>query len=112
MPDRRREAPEEEPGRSKVTTDHETIKRWVEERDGRPATVARTGTAKEPGVLRIDFPGYGRAGSLQPISWDDFFKKFDEKNLAFLYQDRTAGGEISRFCKFVSKDTLKKREAA
>jgi len=109
---RKKQAAEGELGKSKSTTDHEIIKGWVEERGGRPATVARTGTEREPGVLRIDFPGYGRGQSLEPISWDDFFKKFDEKHLAFLYQDRTSSGEVSRFCKFVSQDTLKRKLAA
>ena len=41
--------------------------------------------------------------SLEPISWDDFFEKFDDEGLAFLYQDRTADGAISRFHKFVNR---------
>jgi anaerobic selenocysteine-containing dehydrogenase len=41
-------------------------------------------------VLRFDFPGYRGKDKLEPISWDEFFKKFDEKKLVFLYQDRTA----------------------
>lgn len=31
-------------GESKTTTDHPTIKRWVEERGGRPAAVRETWT--------------------------------------------------------------------
>jgi hypothetical protein len=43
---------------SKTTTDHEAIRRWVEERDGRPAAVRATGNDNgDPGILRIDFPG-------------------------------------------------------
>ncbi|HJU03954.1 MAG TPA: hypothetical protein VJ692_02300, partial [Nitrospiraceae bacterium] len=50
---------------------------------------------EEAGILRIDFPGYSGEGSLETISWDDFFKKFDEAGLTFLYQDKTKdrGGE-------------------
>jgi hypothetical protein len=92
-------------GTSKTTTDHDEIRKWVEARQGKPATVKRTESGDEPGVLRIDFPGYSGAGSLEEISWDDFFQKFDEKNLAFLYQDTTSSGEQSRFFKFVSRDT-------
>jgi hypothetical protein len=54
-------------------------------------------------VLRFDFEGYGAGGDeLRPISWTEFFKKFDENNLEFIYQDRTRDGRESRFFKFVS----------
>lgn len=89
-------------GEANRTRNHEEIRRWVEERGGHPATVARTEHGGDAGVLRIDFPGYSGEGSLQPISWDEFFDKFDENNLEFLYQDRTAAGEPSRFNKLVS----------
>ncbi|MCL5962370.1 MAG: hypothetical protein M1358_24170 [Chloroflexi bacterium] len=91
------------PGQSKTTTNHDVIRRWAEGRGGSPATVKRTGTAEEAGVLRISFPGFGRADSLQEISWDEFFRKFDEKKLAFLYQDTTKEGKESRFFKLVSR---------
>lgn len=89
-------------GESQRTTDHERIKRWAEERGGKPATVTRTKEGDEAGVLRIDFEGYSGEDSLEEISWKEFFEKFDEKNLEFLYQDKTRDGEQSRFFKFVS----------
>lgn len=55
-------------------------------------------------MLRIDFPGYSGRGKLRPISWDEWFEKFDEKNLALLYQEKTAGGQKSNFNKLVSRD--------
>jgi len=88
-------------GESQRTTDHDKIRRWAEERGGRPATVSRTKSSGEAGVLRIDFEGYGGEDSLEEISWDEFFEKFDEKDLEFLYQDKTADGQPSRFFKFV-----------
>jgi hypothetical protein len=94
---------------SKVTTDHEEIRRWVEARGGWPASVKGTGEDGDPGVIRIDFPGYSGEDTLEPISWDDWFRKFDEKDLAFLYQDRTAGGEESYFNELVSRDTVQER---
>jgi hypothetical protein len=91
----------------KTTTNHETIRRWVEARRGRPATVRGTGTKDRPGVLRIDFagePGGERDDErLEPISWDAFFAKFDEEQLAFLYQEQTATGKPSRFFKLVHR---------
>ena len=81
------------------TTDHEEIRRWVEERGGRPARVRGSGKG---GILRIDFGEPEE--SLEEISWDEFFKIFDENNLAFLYQDKTSDGKPSRFNKFVERD--------
>ena len=91
---------------SKTTTDHDEIRQWVEARGGLPAAVKRTGGSHEAGLLRIDFPGYGD-DELERISWDDFFRKFDEAHLAFLYQDRLKSGETSRFFKFVRADDTK-----
>jgi hypothetical protein len=90
-------------GESKRTTDHEEIKSWVEARGGRPASVKGTGNDEEAGILRIDFPGQGRDDKLEAISWEEFFEKFEEKKLAFLYQEETAAGKESRFFKFVRR---------
>lgn len=97
-------------GKPMITTDHDVIRKWVEARGGRPTRAAGTGGENDPGMLRIDFPGYRGAKALEPISWDEFFRKFDEKNLAFLYQDTTAQGKESRFFKFISRETAEKRQ--
>ena len=96
-------------GESRTTTNHDEIRKWAEARGGKPATVKRTEGKDEVGVLRIDFPGYSGKDSLEEITWDEFFAKFDEKNLAFLYQDKTAGGEESRFFKLVSRETAEQK---
>jgi hypothetical protein len=90
-------------GSAKMTTDHETIRRWAEKRGGHPATVKAT-TDDTTGVLRIDFPGFSGERSLKEVSWNDFFKKFDREHLAFLYQEKTASGRTSRFGKFVDRN--------
>jgi hypothetical protein len=89
-----------------VTTDHDEIRRWVEERGGRPAEVASTATSGAAGILRIDFPDYGDDSALEEISWEDFFDKFEEKNLAFIYQDHLKDGKPSRFSKFVARGSV------
>jgi hypothetical protein len=88
---------------SKTTTDHETIRRWVEARGGRPAHVRETGNGTDPGILRIDYPG-GDEESLEEISWEEWFAAFDENELAFLYQEETKDGQESRFSKLVSRE--------
>ena len=89
---------------AKATTDHDTIKRWVEERGGSPASVRATSDG-DPGILRIDFPGFSGEESLQHMTWDRFFEWFERNNLAFLYQEDVNGGE-SRFNKFVDRDSV------
>lgn len=89
---------------SKRTTDHEKIRNWAEARSGKPARVQGTGGADDAGLLRIDFPEENDDDErLEEISWDEFFEKFDEKRLAFVYQEQTVKGEQSRFNKFVTR---------
>ncbi len=87
---------------SKQTTNHETIRKWAEERNGRPATVAGTGKGDDAGLLRIDFADDAN-DALEDITWDEFFEKFEEKRLAFLYQEKKANGETSTFNKLVAR---------
>lgn len=88
---------------SQVTTNHDTIRRWTEARQGRPAAVRDRQRADDPGILRIQFDETDDA--LEPIGWDEFFHKFDDAELAFLYQDRTEDGDTSRFFKLVQRPT-------
>lgn len=83
-----------------TTTNHDEIRKWVEERSGRPAAVR---TAQQGGILRIDFGEPDDA--LEPIDWDEFFEIFEDNNLAFLHQDKTNNGQLSRFNKFVERES-------
>lgn len=92
---------------SRATTDHEVIREWVEDRAGKPATVAETATDSEPGILRLQFPDTeDDHDRIEPIDWDDFFEKFEKANLALVYQDETESGNTSRFYKFVDRATV------
>jgi len=88
---------------AKTTIDHATIQKWVEQRGGHPAHVKASGSSADPGVLRIDFPGFSGEGKLEQLGWDQFFESFDRNELTFIYQDRTRGGKESRFNKLVSR---------
>ena len=92
---------------AQVTTDHDQIRSWVEERGGHPVIVKGT-ESRDSALLRIDYPGFSGEGKLEAIEWDEFFEIFDENNLAFLYQDQTADGELSRFSKLINRDESKK----
>lgn len=83
---------------SNTTTDHQQIRKWAEARDGHPAVVRTKG---EGGILRIDFGEPEE--NLEEVSWDEFFRIFDENDLDFLYQDKTSDGGVSRFNKFVQR---------
>lgn len=91
---------------SKTTSDHGTIRRWAEERGAKPACVKDTDGQGDTGRVRLEFLGYSSSNdeSLQQISWEEFFQKFDERRLALVYQDKTAGGERSNFNKLVSRE--------
>lgn len=85
------------------TTDHDKIRAWVEERNGHASVVKRShDTAEGGGILRIDFDKPEE--SLEEVPWDEFFEIFEDRKLAFLHQDRTADGNLSRFFKFVRRD--------
>jgi hypothetical protein len=100
-------------GAAKITTDHDEIRAWVEKRGGTPAHVKRTGEDEaDGGILRIDFPGYAGADSLEPLGWDEWFRSFDENGLAFLHQDETDQGDESRFNKLVSRARIGSAESS
>jgi hypothetical protein len=86
---------------AKTTTDHNAIRKWAEERGAKPTSVAGTGKKDEVGVLRLDFDPKDK--ELNEISWADFFEKFEKEKLAFLHQDKTADGSVSRFHKFIQR---------
>ena len=88
---------------AKVTTDQEVIRKWAEDRGGKPAAVKGTGKGDDPGVLRIDFPGYTGEESLQQITWEQFFDKFEKEHIAFLYQEETEDNNTSRFSKLINR---------
>lgn len=97
---------------TKQTTDHQKIKEWVEERGGKPAAVKGTGRGDDPGVLRIDFPGYTGEDSLEEITWEQFFDKFEKEKLAFLFHEETKDGSESRFSKLTNREEAKRTKKA
>ena len=76
----------------------------------RPAAGAPPPSAR--GIIRIEFPNAPNAkdDNLEEITWDEFFEKFDESNLALLYQEETASGQRSNFNKLVGRETAEARE--
>ncbi len=93
----------------RATTNHETIRRWTEARDGRPARVRILSIAGSGpdvgGILRIDFWDDHRI--LEPISWETFFTVFDYRRFSFLYQERMDGRQ-SLFYSIVGREPTDK----
>jgi hypothetical protein len=105
MPDRKVTAPdqhEEHEGQTLRTRDHDTIRRWAEERDGRPATVDGTEHGKLLGVLRIDFGE--PSDRLREVTWDEWFRTFDERNLEMIFQEHRSDGRQSNFFRLLNPD--------
>jgi hypothetical protein len=77
-----------------TTTDHDEIRRWVEENKGRPSCVKGTGKGGDPGMLRIDFDAQDE--NLEPIAWDKWFEWFDRNELALLHSDDSRFNKLVR----------------
>jgi hypothetical protein len=82
------------------TTDHEVIREWVEERGGSPAVIEGTSDGFGSGILRVDFGLMEEP--LQEVNWEEFFRIFDENDLAFEYETDESGAE-SYTCRFVAR---------
>src|SRR4051794_24004462 len=98
-------SPDQEPereGRSLVTTHHEVIKQWAEERNATPATVPGTEHGDHLGVLRLDFGNDN--DDLRHVGWDEWFDTFDARRLNFIYQEQRSDGHTSTFFRLESPD--------
>ena len=94
-----------------MLVDHDEIRRWAEERNAQPASVRGTGGSDDPGMIRLDFPGFSGADSLEHIDWEVWFRAFDENKLALIVQDTTARGQRSNFNKLVARENAGKGNA-
>jgi hypothetical protein len=90
---------------AEVTTEHDTIRKWAESHGGKPAAVRRTHQGGDVGIIRLMFPEapLSEHDSLDEITWDEFFKEFEQRQLALLYE------KDSMFNKIVGRDTAERR---
>jgi hypothetical protein len=74
-----------------TTTDHEEIKRWAIVHQGNPQLLDHAQAEGDKMGIRINFPGPEDDEYLstdhppKDISWEEFFRIFDEQELAFVY---------------------------
>jgi alkylation response protein AidB-like acyl-CoA dehydrogenase len=82
----------------KQTDDQQEIRRWAEELGGRPERIDDPEAQSDAVGIRISFPGafdktFMPINETQRISWDEFFRRFEEMGLSMLYDpDATGGG--------------------
>jgi hypothetical protein len=96
----------------KVTTDHNEIRRWAEHRNALPALMIDSEKGESATHLRLKFPGREDGASLQETVWEAWLKKFEQNQLAFLYQDQIANGEPSHYNEIVRRETADAVEEA
>lgn len=83
------------------TTDHDQIIAWAEARGGRPV---RAHGGDDPAEFRLEFSGLsGPPGSLQPISWEEFFEGFERAGLALEYEEDADHGVPTRAFRLVPR---------
>ena len=79
----------------KVTADHGEIRRWVEAHGGCPALLAAGGGRDR---LAVAFD----PSECAPVTWEEFFVRFEREGLAFVY-DPDANGDGAYTAKLVSR---------
>ena len=94
-------------GPRNITTDHETIREWVETRGGTPAHVTEQvdDAAGSLHIVREDEPMEG----MEPLSWGEFFETFEAEGLAFLYAGYEPGDSDEWFYDLVERDEIAER---
>lgn len=81
----------------KTTIDHEAIKRWAMMHQGNPQCINHVQAEGDKVGIRINFPGPDDDTFLsddhppKDISWDEFFRIFDDQGLAFVYEEESRG---------------------
>lgn len=90
---------------AETTTDHATIREWAESKGGNPAAVDRAHQHDSVGIIRLMVPDRSRSRheALVEISWEEFFRHFEDAGLALLYEPDGV------FNKIIGRDTAERR---
>ncbi len=100
----------------KTTTSHVVIRGWAESHGGKPALIVDPNRLDRAVGLRLDFPGkqdealLSQAHHNQDVSWDEFFKVFEEQQLAFDYLEQPGETELIDAYRFIKREALKDKE--
>lgn len=86
---------------TRTTTDHGTIRNWIESNDLAVARTAETDRSRSDGLTIVT---EGRSDdSIKEVTWDEFFETFEDEGLAFTYRTETMGPEEQLYYEFVSR---------
>jgi hypothetical protein len=99
-------------------TDHEQIRDWAAARMGSPAVVDISPASGTQPLLRLVFDQHAyqdvdqperpmNAGGYELVEWDDWFKLFDEAELALVVSEDVAGQRDS-FHQLIRRDEATK----
>lgn len=89
---------------TRTTTDHGTIRNWIESNDLAVARTAETDRSRSGGLTVVT---EGRTdGSVKEATWDEFFDTFEDEGLAFVYRTETMGPEEQLYYEFVPRDDV------
>jgi hypothetical protein len=89
-----------------VTVDHSEIRRWAERYGGRPEILDDPTSKRDRVGIRIDFPGpkddadIAESSHARVISWDEFFRLFEELKLLFVYREDDDSSDKSSSYRF------------
>jgi hypothetical protein len=78
--------------------DRKSIIEWADAHQASPARVSQPGDDQSDPGLRLAFKGNGYDSDepLTPISWDEWFKTFEDRGLAFVVEDPDGDGGARR----------------
>lgn len=100
----------------KTTTSHVVIRGWAESHGGKPALIVDPNRLDRAVGLRIDFPGktdealLSQAHHNKDVSWDEFYKVFEEQQLAFDYLEQPGETELPDAYRFIKREVLNEKE--
>lgn len=89
----------------KVTINHEEIQAWVEKHHGTAQLIDEIDATGDSVGIRIDFPGTKDdmlidREKYRKATWEDWFKVFEQQNLAFGYDDEIQPDDQNRLYRF------------
>jgi len=98
---------------SKIMTNRDDIRQWVEARGGNPLLMDVPDGAQNRTILQLTFgqhalnadgnEGPDRVGGFRLVSWEEWFTALEEGGLALRVSDDPAGGNEAEF-EFVARE--------
>lgn len=97
---------------TKVTTNKNEIKDWINRHGGRPAVFDDPGATGDLIGIRIDFPGkkderfMREAVKTEGVTWNKFFEIFNKRQLAFVYNTSNEPDDLTLAYKFIPRKNI------